>query len=631
MSGICAVCRLGNPGALNGTLADMLGGLSANNAERVLKISQASVGVGVTARFASQQIYQNERVLIACDAELYNENSLAATFARGEASTEGSATASLLGAMYEKTGLDFVEKLRGGFSIILWDRVERQLIAAVDGFGIKRLVYHEGSGFLLVASRIDGLMQSGNIVREINVQAIPNILNFSANLGPGTIFRNVQRLGPGTLLIAAEGEKARFRTYWEMHYGMGIDSDEERLSRELEAVVEESVSAHAKIGEPSEVGAFLSGGTDSSTVVGMMARMARGPVKAFSIGFEEQSFNELEYAEMAARKYQAEHHKYLVGARDCLEALPQIVRSFDEPFGNSSAIPAYFCSRLAAQHGVKALLAGDGGDELFAGNEWYATDKVFEQYQRIPGFVRNVMIEPALAVLRMDRGLVGRARGYVRRAKMPPVQRILSFQFLFTHSPVDIFQQEFLDAVGDYSVGEIPTRHYERASARDHLDRLLSMDMKITIADSDLPKVTCMAELAGIQVRFPFLDRSVAEFSGRVPARLKVKGTQKRYLFKRAFRDLLPAEILNKKKHGFGIPVATWLKSDRRMRELARDTLLCSRSFERGYFRRTFIEDLFHRHEMDDSSYYGDTLWTFLFLELWHREYLDAAPLRRSA
>ena len=179
-------------------------------------------------------------------------------------------------------------------------------------------------------------------------------------------------------------------------------------------------------------------------------------------------------------------------------------------------------------------------------------------------------------------------------------------------------------ALGDYSVMNIPAGHYANAAARDHLDRLLYVDTKITLADNDLPKVTCMSELAGIRTRFPFLDRSVAEFSGRIPARLKVKGFKKRYLFKRAFRDLLPSEIIAKKKHGFGIPVAVWMTSDKRMRELSRDTLLSSRAFGRGYFRRDFIESLFHRHETEDpTGYYGDTIWTFLTLELWHRQVVD--------
>jgi asparagine synthase (glutamine-hydrolysing) len=396
------------------------------------------------------------------------------------------------------------------------------------------------------------------------------------------------------------------------------------LCRQLESVLEQSVIAHCKSDSFADTGAFLSGGTDSSTVVGLMTRMGKGPVKAFSIGFQEQPFNELEYARIAAKRFKADLHEYIVGPIDCCEALPHMVRAFDEPFGNSSAIATYFCARLAQQNGVKVLLAGDGGDELFAGNEWYKTDKIFKLYETIPAGLRTVLIEPILNRLPFQGGLVTKARSYVRRANMPDMRRVLSYQFLATHSPADVFTPDFLEALGQYSVLETPSQYYAQAPARDHLDRLLYTDMKITIGDSDLPKVTCMTEMAGIQARFPFLDRSVAEFSGHIPAHLKMKGFQKRYLFKRAFRDLLPQEILQKKKHGFGIPVATWLKSERRLQELSRDTLLSARAFERGYFRRDFIETLFRVHDADDSSYYGDTLWTFLILELWHRQFVDA-------
>src|ERR1035441_8512588 len=326
----------------------------------------------------------------------------------------------------------------------------------------------------------------------------------------------------------------RFSTYWDLRYGLGSDSDEGRLSRGLESVVEQSVAAHWQGKASDEVGAYLSGGTDSSTVVGMMTRAARGPVKAFSIGFQEQSFNELGYAEIAARKFGSEHHTYLVGAQDCFEALPRMIRCFDEPFGNSSAIPTYFCARLAAENGVKTLLAGDGGDELFGGNERYATDKIFEYYHSIPRVFRKGLIEPVLSAFPVKRGPVRRAQGYVRRANITGVERMLSFQFLRTHSAADIFEGDFLRDLGEYTIVDIPGRHYAQAPAQDHLDRLLYVDMKITLADNDLPKVTCMSELAGIQTRFPFLDRSVAEFSGRIPARLKVKGFNKRYLFKRS-------------------------------------------------------------------------------------------------
>ncbi len=526
-----------------------------------------------------------------------------------------------------------MEKLRGAFSVALWDRVERRLLAAIDGFGVKRLVYSDNGTAVVIATRIDALVRSGEVDTQINPHAIPNILNFTANLAPETIFSRVQRLVPGGLLSAGDGG-VRVRKYWDMRYGVGTDFDEERLSRKLEAVVEESVAAHCKSDSSSELGAFLSGGTDSSTVVGMMSRATsrtgRGAVNAFSIGFEEQPFNELEYAQITAKKFDARHYTYLVGPKDCFEALPRIVECFDEPYANSSAIPTYFCARLAAENGVKVLLAGDGGDELFGGNERYLTDHIFEVYQQAPRVLRKGLIEPALRWIPIQGGPFGKARRYIKRSNIPSLERYFSYQFLSTHPPAEVFEAGFLETLGGYSFLEIPSRHYAQAPARDHLDRLLFVDMKMTLGDNDLPKVTCMSELAGIQPRFPLLDRAVAEFSGCVPARLKLKGFQKRYLFKRAFRNLLPNEVIRKKKHGFGIPVAVWLKSDPRLREMARDTLFSTRALERGYFRRKFIEDLYRNHETDSTTYYGDCLWPLFMVELWHRQFVDQ-PLRVTA
>jgi asparagine synthase (glutamine-hydrolysing) len=629
MSGICAVLRNQDRGQITGLLASMTAGLSMIPEERRGQESESCVGLGVSARFGEQQIYQNRRVLIVCDAELFNEDELAKEIGARMPVPENEHTAELMAGLYDRFGVDFVARLRGGFSIILWDRGEKRLLAAIDGFGIKRLCYYEDSSGLLIASRIDALAKTGEIALDINPKGMVNILNFTSNLGPETILKGVQRLIPGGRLLASD-RQVRSDKYWDMRYGVEGESDETRLSRELESVVERSVAVHCKNRSFAHLGAYLSGGTDSSTVVGMMTREAGGPVKAFSIGFQEQAFNELSYAELAARKFGSEHHTYLVGAQDCFEALPQIIRCFDEPFGNSSAIPTYFCARLASQNGVKTLLAGDGGDELFGGNERYATDKIFEVYHRIPQMMRKGLLEPIVNAISTQRGVIGRTRRYIQRANMPGVERMLSYQFLRTHPLDEIFEPDFLRTVGDYTVLDIPARHYAAADARDHLDRLLYVDMKITLADNDLAKVTCASELAGIQTRFPFLDRSVAEFSGLIPSRLKVKGFDKRYLFKRAFRDLLPIEIIQKKKHGFGIPVANWMKTDKRMRELSRDTLLSTRSFERGYFRRQFIKDLFQMNDADNSSYYGDTIWPFLMIEMWHRQVVDE-PIRVTA
>ena len=617
MSGICAIWRKDHPEQVPELLGSVTEGLFVDASEHVERLTAPAVGLGISARFRSQQAYQDRQTMVVCDADLNNEEEL-----KRLAEPRDATTAALVAALYERFGSGFVEKLRGSFSFILWDRREQTLLAAVDGVGVKRLVYYSDSKVLLVASRIDALMRHPGVNRDINPQAIANVLNFSANLGPKTIFKSVERLAPGTLLRFAEG-RTRLETYWDLHYSPDRRANEKALSRELESVVERSVAAHCHDYSSASLGAFLSGGTDSSTVVGMMSRLEHGSVKAFSIGFQEQEFNELEYAKIAAAKFGAEHHTYLVGPEDCFDALPRMIASFDEPFGNSSAIPTYFCARLAAQQGVRTLLAGDGGDEMFGGNAWYATDKIFGVYQEVPKVIRKGLIEPVLAGLPIRGGLVGRARSYVRRSNLPGLERIMSFQFLCAHPAAEIFESDFLSELGGYSVVEVPSRHYAKAPARDHLNRMLYTDVKIVLGDSDLPKVTAMSELAGVQVRFPFLDRSVAEFAGRIPANLKVKGFKKRYLFKRAFEQLLPVEIREKKKHGFGIPVATWLKSDRRMRELSRDALFSSRALQRGYFRRDFIEDLFQKHEADDTSYYGDTVWTFLALELWHRQFVD--------
>jgi asparagine synthase (glutamine-hydrolysing) len=621
MSGICAILRRDDPARSAGTLASVATGLVLDRCEQIRTASDGSAGLGVASRFSGQQIYEGARVLVVCDAELYNQAELS-KLAGDSGATPQSVAAAALAGLYERFGISFVEKLRGSFSVILWDRAEKQLFAAIDGFGINPLVYYQDDNVLLIASRIDALFASQEVPSTIHPPAIANYLNYTVNLAPATIFSKVTRVLPGTFLLFSQSG-LRTQRYWDMRYREDGRADENQLSRQLESAVEESVRAHCGNDQFAGMGAFLSGGTDSSTVVGMMTRVNRGQVNSFSIGFEEQRFNELEYARITARRFQSRHYEYLVSANDCMEALPGMIRSFDEPFGNSSAIPTYFCARLAAAEGVKTLLAGDGGDELFGGNERYLTDKIFGIYQNVPRLLRKRAVEPALSLIPVQNGLVGTARSYVRRSNMEQPLRFFSYNLLLANRPNEIFEPDFIRSLGSYSVLEIPAEYYWQGPARHHLDRLLYVDMKVTLADNDLLKVTRMSELAGVRPRFPFLDRSVAEMSGAIPARLKVKGFEKRYLFKRAFRELLPREVIEKKKHGFGIPVAVWMKSDRRMRELTHDVLGSSRTYERGLIRRDFVKDLLSKHEDDKTAFYGDTLWTFLALELWFRQFVD--------
>jgi asparagine synthase (glutamine-hydrolysing) len=628
MSGICAVWRRDRWDRTGATVASIGRGLSLAGSERFEQEIESACGVAASILF-DQQIYRSDGVCLACDADLENRRELMREAGVQDVASSNAGTAAMLAALYERYGPRFVEKLRGAFAVIVWDRRRNQLFAAVDHFGIKRLVYHQNQAALLVSSRIDALLRSGEVAAEINPAAVANLVNFSIIPGPETIFTQVRRIPPGSLLVASD-QHTRVEKYWDMQYEIDSNSGEDRLSRELESLVEQAVARRCQDESPDTVGAFLSGGTDSSTIVGMMSRLNPGNVRAFSIGFREQPFDELHYADIAAKRFQANHHIYRVSPEDCFDALPDMIRYFDEPFGNSSAIPTYFCLRLAAQQGVKLMLAGDGGDELFGGNEAYRAEKVFELYQALPMPLRKGVIEPVLAALPLKNGVVGKARRYVGRSNMPRVQRMLSSHFLSTHPLGEVFEPDFLKELGSFSVLDGVDRHYSQAPAKHPLNRRMYADVKTVLGDSDLPKVTRMCELAGVRPRFPFLDLSVAEFSGRIPPSLKVKGLEKRYLFKRAFRNLLPIEIIQKKKHGFGIPVALWMKSDPRLRELSHDVLLSNRTFERGYFRRAFFEELFRQYEADSSTFYGDVLWNFLILELWHRQFVDE-PARATA
>ncbi len=619
MSGICAVWRKDDPGRLPQILQLVCAGCALEPEEQTRTASSLEgIGVGVSARFGHQQLYEDNGTIVASDAELFNENELR----RLAGVPPPAGTAALLAALYQRTGPAFVEKLRGDFSVIVWDRPSQTLFAAIDGFGIHPLVYYEGAGVLLAATRIEGLLASGDVPGTVNPRAIATYLNYTVNFAPDTIVSGVARLLPGHMLMAT-GKRWAVKRYWDMRYDADHAAGERELSSRLYAAVADAVRSHTEGTDANRVGAFLSGGTDSSTVVGMMDRVGGRPVRTFSIGFEEERFNELEYARITARKFSTDHHEYLVTAADCADSLESIVRYFDEPFGNSSAIPTYFCARLAARNGVRTMLAGDGGDELFAGNERYLTDRVFEAYQRVPALLRKGLVEPALRGLPGQNRCVRLARSYVRRSNLPQPDRFFSYNLLLDNPPEAVFEGDFLASLDGFRVLERPAHYYTQGPARAHLDRLLYLDVKITLADNDLLKVTRMAEMAGIKVRFPLLDRGVAEISGTIPTRLKVNGTEKRYLFKRAFRELLPAEVIRKKKHGFGIPVAMWMKTDRRMREISHDVLLSARTYERGYIRRGFVEELMRRHETDQTPFYGDTLWTFLVLELWLRRFAN--------
>jgi asparagine synthase (glutamine-hydrolysing) len=556
---------------------------------------------------------------VVADVDLTNEKALR----RGIEC--GAGTGRLLAALYARDGWRFVGRLRGAFALALWDERTRDLLLAVDQFGIKRLYYASDPRRILFASRASMLAPLAGVGARPELTAVYNYLNFGFVPAPASVFQGVDRLAPGCLLRARAGHTT-VETYWDLQYEerrIGLRAGATALYRHTEAAVGralDDVAAHAR-------GAFLSGGTDSSTIVGLMARSTDRPVNAFSIGFQENAYDELDYARLAAGHFGATHHTRIITPEDALKLLPRLVDAFDEPFGNNSAIGTYFCLELARERGVELLLAGDGGDEIFGGNERYRTDRVFGLYSGLPRGLRRGLVEPV--VLNLPDGgesVLGRAQRYIRRANLPNPRRFFSYEFFFALEAARLFTSDFLAAVDAEAPYRVAQAAYDRAQATSELNRLLYLDMKLAIGDNDLLKVTGTAELAGVKVRFPMLDLDLVEFTGTLPARFKVRGLDKRYLFKRALRQFLPRQILSKRKHGFGVPTSVWLREHRQFQELARETLLSAPATARGYFRAGVVEDLLEAHRRDTTPYYGDLLWRILMLELWHRRYLDGAP-----
>jgi asparagine synthase (glutamine-hydrolysing) len=577
---------------------------------------------GVSQRWPFQQLGRISGVQIAVDADLHNLGELA-TFLTGKGlDTAKMSLAETIGQLYLLQGPDFVQHLQGAFSIAIWDERTQQLLLAVDRFGFKNLYWSREREGLLFASRLRAVRAVQGALAEVNPAAISQFLLFSVVSAPLTIFRGIERLSPGFLLVFnASGISTR--RYWDLDYNEDTNPDERYWARELRQEMRAAVHRHLSDCTPETTGAYLSGGTDSSSVVAFMSDRFQ-PTNTFSISFPIEGYNEVGFARMAAERFATRHHERCLDPKDAVEAIPKLIAYYDEPFANSSAIASYYCALLARENGVDTLLAGDGGDELFGGNTRYATDKQFALYHFVPRWMRGTLIEPMARLLPKGDGRLNLPRRYLRRAQIPNPRRILSYNFFLNADVSKIFESDFLVESAEPTWLAIAEEHFRSARASSELNRLLYMDMKMTLADNDLRKVSGTAELAGIRVRYPLLDTRLAEFSGRIPTNLKLKGMEKRYIFKRAMKGILPEKILHKKKHGFGVPLGQWFLHDNGLKSLVNDVLSDPRTRQRGYFRPGFLDELVGLHQRENAGFYGEIIWYIVALELWHREHLES-------
>jgi len=619
MSGIFGICEIGRDLSSELLLPMLQSQALPGELGRDLHGGR-SVTFGVARRWSFQQLAAGPGVTLAADADLVDLGTIADALSLSVDAVSEISVAQLLVRLYLQKGPDFLRLLHGGFSLALWDDKEKRLILAIDPMGIRSLYWRREGERFLFASRIGAIRAAQQRSPQANPTAILQFLLFSAVPAPMTSDQGTEKLRPGTsITISSQGFVEN--QYWDFEYPEIPNRSVANWSRELRDAVRGAVHRHLDRCEQPVSGCYLSGGTDSSSVVAFASEKHQ-PAQSFSIAFEEAGYSEIEFARTTAAAFHTSHHEKFLTPHDAAGAIERIVAYYDEPLANSSAVGSYYCAQLARDHGVTTLLAGDGGDELFAGNERYAKDKQFALYYSLPSWVRHGLIEPIANLMPFNDGKLSLPRKYIRRAKMPNPQRILSYGFFLSHPGDEIFDDNFLHVVGRDNWLLIPEQHFARAKASSELNRILYLDMKMTLADNDLRKVSGTAELAGVNVRYPFLETQLADLVGRIPSTLKLKGFEKRYIFKEAMKDILPSKILHKKKHGFGVPLSQWLLRDPRMNELMQDVMHDSRTRQRGYFRPVFFERLAKLHSQQ-PNFYGEIVWYLLALELWHRKHLE--------
>ncbi|MGB8435303.1 MAG: asparagine synthase-related protein [Burkholderiales bacterium] len=521
----------------------------------------------------------------------------------------------ILGAFREH-GPTSLADLEGDFALAILNAVANEALLAVDRIGVRNLCYQSDPEGIIFASTLDALGQHPRTKRDLDPQAIYDYLYFHMVPGPRTIFRRQLRV-PAGHYAHFRGGQIEVRPYWHMRYAennAGTVADyKHRLMDALSFATEQCA-------DDVPCGAFLSGGTDSSTITGMMTRTSGKPARTYSIGFDAAGYDEMHFARIAARHFGATHREYYVTPQDVVDSVPMIAKTFDQPFGNASAVPTFYCARSAKLDGVERMLGGDGGDELYGGNARYATQMIYALYGKVPALLRSLAIEPFLFGLPWPEvGVFRKGRNYVRQARLPMPARYETYNLLDRLGRERILTPEFLESIDVRHPQALLEETFRGTDAGSLVNQMLAIDLKFTLADNDLRKVTRMCEAAGMDVAFPMLDERVVDLSRELPAELKVKGTRLRYFFKEALRDFLPLEILSKEKHGFGLPVGIWLSEYPPLSALAREMLGALK--ERGIVRPDFIEFILGDALREHPSYYGVMVWVMMMLEGWYREH----------
>jgi asparagine synthase (glutamine-hydrolysing) len=563
------------------------------------------------------------RLWITYNGEIYNFRELRADLERRGHRFRSQSDTEVILAAYLQFGVGVLDHLRGMFAFAIWDARDRTLFVARDRLGKKPLHYLVDRDGIAFASEPKAFHADPAFKPEPDLEAISHYLTYQYVPCPFSAFQGVRKLPPAHYLLVRDG-KVSIERYWRLRYGDKRRLTEDEACEELRGRLREAVRLRLVSDVP--LGAFLSGGVDSGTVVALMAEQTGAPVKTFSIGFEEKEYDELAYARLVARRYATDHHEVVVRP-NAVEIFPRLVWHYNEPFADSSAIPSYYLAQITRRH-VTVALNGDAGDENFAGYERYQASVLAA---RTPPMLRKVLARVARLVPGRlpPRGVLARGKRFLEVLAERPEQRYLGWVSHFHgRLKAELCTGEFLEAAGWPDSGAVLLGAFAASDAPDLVDTLLDVDVNTYLPDDLLVKVDIATMANSLEGRSPLLDHTLMEFCASLPSHMKLRGRIKKHIFKRAVRDLLPPEIVHRPKMGFGVPLDHWFR--RELRDMAHDLLTGPRARARGYFRPQTVERLLGEHVRGARRWHYQ-LWNLLMLELWHRMFIDDRPVAAPA
>ncbi|PIY20163.1 asparagine synthase (glutamine-hydrolyzing) [Candidatus Desantisbacteria bacterium CG_4_9_14_3_um_filter_40_11] len=629
MGSICGVLNFDREKKVD---EDVLGRMSSVMKHRGTDYSgiylKDNLGLGVNCLYLSDNIQQpayneDKSICVVLDGEVWNYVDIRELLIKKRHNVSTNSSAEIIVHLYEEFGEDCVAKLEGGFTFALWDSKQKKLLLARDHGGQKPLYYLLDNNRIVFGSELKSILECDGITPEVSMESLDVFLTYGYIPTHYCILKGVKKIEPGHFLVCSNG-KTSVLEYWDFRYGVSEES-ESYCAEHLYSLTKKSVQTRLERVKNVSFGAFLSGGTDSSTIVGMLSTMLDRPLKTFVVGFKEEEFSEFPFARIVAKHFGTEHHEVEVTTKMALSMLPDFVWHYDEPFADVSAIPTYYGSK-ATRESVKAVFTGDAPDQLLGGSGHHLKEQIRRKHLPIPDFLRIIIskLTSNFPLDVVDRSNLDRIKRLIKMESYPLEKEFGIRGAYFTE---DVKRELYLndlrksqEVVCALGVSE---GFFKKTTAKDFLDKIFYVDVKMFLMDNLMTKVDRASMAVGLETIKPFLDKELMDFVGRIPSRFKIKGTTGRntkYILKQAISNLVPIDVIEKKKQGFEPPLVKWLRGE--LKGFAQEILFDSKTRQRGYFNFNYIEQIWNEHQKKTADH-TMRIWELLVFEMWYRYFIE--------